>query len=377
MRIVFLSMHSLHEIKSGGAVCVNRNYELLCKICGAENLFYITISDSDMSSGSNYHRYPRESKSVKGYLQCLSGRDGYTRETEKSVIEDIISIQPDIVFCGNSRLGGILEKIPANIKVALFMENVEKEYMWGIVRHANPFGLIRYFEVYHNERLALKRADLVMCLNERDARKVKEIYGRDADLLVPINFPDVFDAQEMERRSARKGQLLFVGSSFLPNIHGISWFIENVLPRVDAELLLVGKDLEKHKDKFDRPNVSVIGTVEATAPYYYASDAVVLPIFMGSGMKVKTAEALMYGKILFATNEALEGYPDAPDVCSCNTADEFVTSINRYMKDEKRAMFSEANRRYFLEHLETGQIEDRFFAALRGLMTLDTKESGG
>lgn len=34
----------------------------------------------------------------------------------------------------------------------------------------------------------------------------------------------------------------------------------------------------------------------------------VMPIFSGSGMKVKTAEALMYGKFLIGTKEAFEGY---------------------------------------------------------------------
>jgi len=361
---------------SGGAICVKRNLDLLRKLYGEENVFLFTINEFDVPITSHTRRYPRESRNTRVYMQCLLGRDGYTRETEKSVLEDIVGINPDIVFCGNSRLGGILAQLPPRMRVVLFMENVEKEYMWDRVRHTSPICLIRYFEVYYNERLALKRADLVMCLNERDARNMKKNYGRDADLLVPINFPDSFQADRMQRQGTRNGQLLFVGSSFLPNIHGISWFIENVLPNVDAELVVVGKNLEKHKDKFINPKVDVIGTVDETSSYYYAADAMVMPIFMGSGMKVKTAEALMYGKVLFATDEALEGYQDAPDVWRCNTAAEFVTAINRYMKDENRMRFSEANRRYFLENLETGQIEERFFAAMEGLMPKNTEESG-
>ena len=36
--------------------------------------------------------------------------------------------------------------------------------------------------------------------------------------------------------------------------------------------------------------------VDDLAPYYKKAAAVIMPIFMGGGMKVKTAEALMNGK---------------------------------------------------------------------------------
>jgi len=35
---------------------------------------------------------------------------------------------------------------------------------------------------------------------------------------------------------------------------------------------------------------------------------VILPIISGSGMKTKTAEALMYGKSIIGIKEAFEGY---------------------------------------------------------------------
>lgn len=44
------------------------------------------------------------------------------------------------------------------------------------------------------------------------------------------------------------------------------------------------------------------------AEYIYNADFLIAPIFEGSGMKLKTAEALMYGKTVFGTTEAFEGY---------------------------------------------------------------------
>jgi hypothetical protein len=55
-------------------------------------------------------------------------------------------------------------------------------------------------------------------------------------------------------------------------------------------------------------------------------------------MKTKTCEALMYGKTIFGTNEAFEGY-NALDLQKhdwlCNNVQDFVTKINAYLEIEK------------------------------------------
>ena len=58
----------------------------------------------------------------------------------------------------------------------------------------------------------------------------------------------------------------------------------------------------------------------------------VLPIFSGSGMKVKTCESLMYGKNIIGTDEALEGYEIEQGVSAwrCNTAEEFIACIQDF-----------------------------------------------
>lgn len=41
--------------------------------------------------------------------------------------------------------------------------------------------------------------------------------------------------------------LLFVGSYFKPNVEGIIWFIDNVMPYINYSLLIIGKGMEKIK----------------------------------------------------------------------------------------------------------------------------------
>ena len=125
--------------------------------------------------------------------------------------------------------------------------------------------------------------------------------------------------------------------------------------------------MEVKKREWTKFNVHVVGTVECLRPYYLYADAVVLPIFYGDGMKVKTAEALMFGKVIFGTEEAFEGYQEEklPDLILCKEASEFVVKIRKYLENVNEAKFSERNREYFLKYHENTAIENRMIEFLK------------
>ena len=119
--------------------------------------------------------------------------------------------------------------------------------------------------------------------------------------------------------------------------------------------MIIGKGFETLKNDLECDNVKVIGTVEDVSEYFYRADFVIAPIFEGSGMKLKTAEALMYGKTIFGTTEAFSGYALDFDRVGglCNTAREFIDKINGYPYPQRR--FNEESRKiyeqnYSMEH---------------------------
>ena len=79
------------------------------------------------------------------------------------------------------------------------------------------------------------------------------------------------------------------------------------------------------------PNVELVGAVDDLEPYYLGAKAVIAPIFDGSGMKTKVAEALMFGKRVVGTSEAFSGYEDvaARAGWQCDTKDEYIARIDR------------------------------------------------
>ena len=71
-------------------------------------------------------------------------------------------------------------------------------------------------------------------------------------------------------------------------------------------------------------------------------------------MKVKTCEALMYGRNILATSEAVEGYDiDMTKAGAlCNTAKEFIEAIQRFSNIQV-SRFNEYSRQSFLDKYST------------------------
>jgi len=96
--------------------------------------------------------------------------------------------------------------------------------------------------------------------------------------------------------------------------------------------------------------LEVLDYVENTQPYLASADFMIMPLFEGSGMKIKTCEALMYGKYIIGTPEAFTGYEITPDIAmTCNTKTEFITAINKYISLGLNRRYNKDSRNLYLE----------------------------
>lgn len=130
---------------------------------------------------------------------------------------------------------------------------------------------------------------------------IEETFVSTVDATSPINEPI---------------DLLFVGQSTDPNCAGMKWFFEEVWPLI-ADLgyrlkivgqieMLVRKDLPSLYQKFSS---HFVGPVADLAPYYRAARCVFAPMVSGTGISIKTVEALALGKPFVGTSKAYRGMP--------------------------------------------------------------------
>ena len=298
-----------------------------------------------------YYRNSRD----KLYHSLLGYTGGLRKDLERSVIHSIESNSIDVVFFNGSLYGRLIEMIKCrypSVKCICLFHNIEYSFVKNALQRLKHIGgLLTLWVTYRNERKSVRFSDIKICLNERDSIDLHSIYGEYANVICPLCLPDRFNENRIEKAFGGSEIVgAFIGSKFYPNCIGVSWFAKNVAPYVKAKILVIGKGMEDLREELESysQNIKVIGTVDSLDDYYYQLDFVVSPIFDGSGMKTKTAEALMFGKTIFGTSEAFEGYKienyEAIGAL-CNTVTEFITSINRFQRKtnkfnpESRALY--------------------------------------
>lgn len=330
------------EQYSGGSQCAKRNRESLLMLLGEENVVEYIIRPY-FGKRSLLQRLQR----LKDIFNLLGG--GLSTQDIGNIVTLLHQEDFTDVFIDSSLLGilaKIIKKILPNINIYVFFHNVEYDYMLSTTLYSRDYRhLFWIVSAKYNEGQASRHADHIISLNETDRQRIKTLYHKDSTVIPITMKDDYYDLNEAEHPcQSTIPQALFVGSYFAGNIKGLKYFCTEVLPQTNIHLTIIGSGMEQFaKDTQINDKITLLGKVEELAPYYEKADFVILPIISGGGMKVKTAEALKYGKHIIGTKEALEGYLIEPEIADeCNTTSEFLYAIGHFREHRKFKYQSQA-----------------------------------
>lgn len=330
-KVLFVSFTSEQSF-TGGQQCSKRNKQSLEALYGTDNVCHYIIEPY-----KKWHKICTKLERIRDIFRGYMG--GMKRSRENEIVEMIDSQNITDVFIDSSLLGLLAKSIKKNhplINVIVFFHNTEYSFVRDSVKVNRD-----YFRFYwlilskYNESVACRYADTIIALNERDALEIKQLYGRYPDCIIPITFKLDYHPSEkvmstsINNRGSRL-KALFVGSYFFGNTQGVKWFCNEVLPKLNMELTIVGSGMDALKDELTLSDkIRIYNDVPLLTPFFEDADIMVLPILSGSGMKVKTAEALMHGKYILGTSEALRGYNvTSKQAMLCDTADDFVKAVD-------------------------------------------------
>lgn len=362
MKIFFIRYKKTKNILEGGELGSQKNYNVLVSLVGEQNIdTYYVYDESRKTMLTEY---------VKGVWFFL--QNYYFRLTPRRVREIVqMAANYDVVFIDRSVFGIIAKRLKQSGyagRIICFFHNIEAMYFAAKIPRWAPWRWLVCRCADRNDAYCCRYGDKVIALNQRDNQELRQRYHRAADVLIPVAFKDKY--QKECYPSAMTGnplQCLFLGAYFKPNCDGIEWFIRNVLPHVPAHLTIVGKGMAQlRKSDFMTSDIDIVSDAPDLVPYFEQADAMILPIFAGGGMKVKTCESLMYGKNIIATDESLMGYDvDAQKMGGrCNTAEEYIAVINDFVA-HPRPRFNAYCRQLYLEKYSENAVTDRFRMVLQ------------
>jgi|APSaa5957512535_1039671.scaffolds.fasta_scaffold09335_2 polysaccharide biosynthesis protein PslH len=323
MSNVLLITNKLQKYPSGGRqLLCNLNHDALQQIY-EESLFLFELS----------HRR------IQGLISIMNAFQGYFDGLDANVILAVLlkieSKNIDKVFVDGSNLGAVVKIIKnqfPQVEICTFFHNVEEKFFLGAFRQNIRFRSLAVLIVnYLSERKSVKYSDKIICLNERDSLLLHKVYGRKATHISAMALSDKLPTDFANNfKPSRERFALFVGGDFYANREGILWFVKNVVPCIDIKIYIVGRGFEKLRNELEGDNkVVVVGVVDSLSEWYLNAQFVIAPIFDGSGMKTKVAEALMFGKKIVGTEEAFTGYEDIANRIGwlCESAEQFVNAI--------------------------------------------------
>ena len=356
--ILFIRYKTVEAIEEGGGRLTNMNLSFIRKIFSTKNVEEYPVNDNS-----------KKSRLLDKIIFACNFFRNYHYGLTPSKVETILKKMHnfDIIYIDRSIFGIIAKLLKKNGfkgKIITFFHNYEYQYFQDRLSSLNPLKVIIKKSVRNNELFAVKYSDIIIALNERDNKLIESKYGRKADFLIPISFKNSYEPSSdiMQKKNDKPITCLFLGSYFAANVHGILWFVKNVFPYVNIRLQIAGKDIHKIQNKLPKSqNIELYSNVQDLCYFFENADIMILPVFKGSGMKVKTCEAMMYGKFIIGTTEAFEGYNVNYNKIGAlaNTKDEYIKAIEKF-SSTNTLKYNEYARTFYLENHSEEVIYKKF-----------------
>jgi len=337
MHLLWIKTDLLYPLNSGGRI---RTFEMLRAIRRRHDVTYVALDDGTVTPEALKHaeeyatrvelipHAPPKKGTVPFYTALLANLassspyviDRYRSPAMAECVRDWCDRDVDLLVCDFVFPAPAIPLV-ARMPRIVFQHNVEAR-IWA--RHAKvgatPFHRA-YFGLQHRRMRATEAAlcasfDGVIAVSESDAAEFRSAYALENVESVPTGVnTEFFRVTDPAAREAK--HLLFLGAmDWMPNIDGIRWFANEILPRLrrdepDLRLTIVGRDPVASVRELHDPEhgLVVTGTVDDVRPYLERASVFVVPLRVGGGTRLKLFEGLATGIPTVSTTIGAEGLP--------------------------------------------------------------------
>lgn len=237
---------------------------------------------------------------------------------------------------------GFLKGISVPVKKVFVQHEIQfvVEYQ-RLIQHAHTKEDVYFYQQQRQQEInAMNACDAIITLSKDDKDRLIQngvhapVFASFAQITlhdVKINYP-----------LGIKKRLVFIGpESHMPNKQGLKWFLEEVFPIVrkkipDVTLEIIGRwsnpTIDEWKSLFQ--GINFLGYVEEL-PSAIAQSVLIVPLFQGSGIRMKILEACNVGIPFVSTTIGAEGlgFTDGENCFITNDANNFADDIVQLITD--------------------------------------------
>ncbi len=233
----------------------------------------------------------------------------------------------------------------SSAKIAYRAHNIESEIWQRSVHLASGpkkwylRNLAARLRKYENHWI--NRYDLLVPITGRDQQTLTAMGNRKPSLVIPggidtevlpdtgatVEFPSLFHLGSLE---------------WSPNQEGLSWFLREVWNAISGKypelrFHIAGRNAPSWLiHACAKPGVLFLGEVEDAYRFMASRAIMVVPLFSGSGMRIKILEGMALGKAIVSTSLGAEGVPvtHGSDIMIADNAGEFIRCISLLVENQ-------------------------------------------
>lgn len=193
----------------------------------------------------------------------------------------------------------------------------------------------------------LNSYDVLIPITERDSAHFSVTGNTTPVHVVPAGFD--MDEMQPEPHRMQFPDTFFIGTlDWFPNQEGLVWFLENVWDKLltsfpDLVFHVAGRNAPPWIQQLlqSKRNVIYHGEIEDARAYIHEHAIMIVPLFSGSGMRVKIIEGMALGKTIVTTSIGAEGIPVEPgtNIIIEDEAEAFADQVVNLVKN--RTLFDQ------------------------------------
>ena len=360
MKILQICNKSPYPAKEGGPIAMNAVSESLIQLGHEVKILALNTPKYPVEADKVDNDYKERtyiewcsvdtSFSIKQALICLLKNKSYhvARFYNQAVAERLQAIlcaqAYDVVILETVYMSDYISIIRqySQAKIVLRAHNVENMVWHRVCRHTSNIVKRAYLSILAHqleqyEKQVIPMFDAIWAISGKDAL-ILRTYGSNKVHTLP--FAMSLPKEENSGEENHSGRFFSIGSmDWAPNKEGMKWFIHKVWPDIHQaypQLMfrMAGRNMPSEFYQCHVPNVEVIGEVPDALQFMMQNDVLVVPLFSGSGIRIKIIEAMSLAKFVITTSIGAEGLDveHQKQVLIADTPQQFLQAVSFYLQ---------------------------------------------
>ncbi len=290
----------------------------------------------------------------------------FFKEYEEALIKKLTETYFDVIQIEGVFMATYISTIRkySNAKITLRAHNIEHQIWERHLPHEKNWLKKQYLNI-QSKRLktfeldVFSLVDAVITITDEDKKGIQK-FAHQQKIHTCLTGINLETYNQVHQPTQPNTVFHFASMDWLPNIEAVEWLLSNVWNEVlikipDAQLILAGRGMPEKIKQASSKNITIIEDVEDSALFYATYDIMLVPLWSGSGLRIKLVEGLAYGKAIITTSIGAEGIPYTKnkELLIADTQEDFVKMIIDLLSNSSKKQQLQINARALAEsHFE-------------------------